>query len=94
MADRYDIVSPRKDRNGKTRWTKVGVAFPAKQGDGFNCILEAYPLPDENGEVRMNLFPPRDNQQQSGGQQQAKQQPDPNAPLDNDALGDGDDVPF
>jgi hypothetical protein len=87
MADRYDIVSPRKDRNGKTRWTKVGVAFPAKQGDGFNLIFEAYPLPDENGEVRANLFPPRDNQQQSGGQQR---QPDParQRPQDGDALDD------
>jgi hypothetical protein len=83
MADRYDIVSPRKDRNGKTRWTKVGVAFPAKQGDGFNLIFEAYPLPDENGEVRANLFPPRDNQQQGGGQQrQAPQRHD--EPLDDE----------
>jgi len=68
MADRYDCVAPRKDKQGNTRWTKVGVAFPAKQGDGYNVILEAYPLPDENGEVRFNLFPPRDkNGGQSGG---------------------------
>jgi len=84
MAERYDIVSPRKDKNGKTRWTKVGVAFPARQGDSFNLILEAYPLPDENGEVRANLFPPRDNQGGDRARQQPQQQPSDNDGMDDE----------
>lgn len=34
------------DSNGKTgkRWTKVGAAFPHKEGSGFNIELRAFPL--------------------------------------------------
>lgn len=60
MATRYDLASGRKDKDGKTRWTKVGVMFPAKQGDGFSIKLEALPLPNETGEVWLSAFPPRD----------------------------------
>ena len=32
MAKRFDIVTPRKGRDGKTFWTKIGVAFENKTG--------------------------------------------------------------
>jgi len=56
---RYDLCSPRKDRDGKTRWQKVGVMFPAKQGDGFSLKFDSYPLPDEKGEVWVSAFVPK-----------------------------------
>jgi hypothetical protein len=51
------------DSNGKTqkRWTKIGAAFPHKDGIGFNIELKAFPIdgrlvalsPDTNdGNVR------------------------------------------
>ena len=32
MADRYELKTPRKGKDGKVYWTKVGVAFPQKNG--------------------------------------------------------------
>ena len=58
MAQRYDLVTPREGKDGKTYWTKVGVAFPNRNGDGFSLSLEAYPLPNKEGEVRMIMRPP------------------------------------
>ena len=61
MSNRYDLVTSRKDQNGKTRYTKIGVMFPAKQGEGFSLKLEALPLPNDKGEVWISAFVPRDN---------------------------------
>ena len=43
MAKRFDIVTPRKGRDGKTFWTKIGVAFENKTG-GYNLSFEALPI--------------------------------------------------
>lgn len=43
--ERFDILTGRDDeKTGKTYWTKIGAAFPAKGGDGFSIILDALPL--------------------------------------------------
>lgn len=60
MSNRYDVMSPRKDREGKTRWTRVGVMFPAKSGNGFAIKFEALPLPDEKGEVWVQAMEPKE----------------------------------
>lgn len=82
MADRYDALVARES-NGKTFWNRVGVAFPTKDGTGFNVILEVMPLP-QDGQIKFSLFPPKpkDGQQQSRGGGYA-------APA-----GNGDDIPF
>ena len=59
MADRYDAVISRKDKNGKTRYTKIGAAFPAKQGEGFNIVLDALPMPNAEGQAWISLFVPK-----------------------------------
>ena len=59
-----------RESNGKSYWTKIGVAFPAKQGGGWSVLLDAMPAPTE-GQFKILLrepLPPRDN-----GQQQASQ---------------------
>lgn len=61
MSTRYDICTPRKDKEGKTRFVKIGVMFPAKEGDGFAIKLDALPLPDEKGDVWIKAFPPRED---------------------------------
>lgn len=58
MTDRYDICTGRDDRDGKTRWTKIGVMFPAKSGDGFAIKLDALPLPNKDGDVWIKAFVP------------------------------------
>ena len=60
MADRYEVTAPRVGRDGKTRWTRIGTAWPAKDGqDGFNIEFDALPLPDKEGRVSAIARPPR-----------------------------------
>lgn len=51
---RMDVCTPVEGKDGKTRWTRVGVAFPSKTGPGWNLILDAAPL---NG--KLSMFEPR-----------------------------------
>ena len=94
MAQRYDLVTPREGKDGKTYWTKVGVAFPSKDGVGFSLSLEAYPLPNKEGEVRMIMRPPMERDgQRNGGEQRGRQIVEsgrqPARPIDDD-----DSIPF
>jgi hypothetical protein len=62
---RYDLISPREDKHGKTRWQKVGAAFPRDNG-GFSLVFDALPLPDKEGNVRLLMAEakPRDTPSQ------------------------------
>lgn len=59
MAERYDLISPRESKDGKTFWTKVGAAFKREKG-GYSIVLDAYPLPDKEGRVSLLMVPPKD----------------------------------
>jgi len=59
MTTRYDAVISRKDKDGKSRYTKIGAAFPSKQGDGFNIVLDALPMPNAEGQAWISLFAPK-----------------------------------
>ena len=62
--ERLDAMTVRES-NGKSFWTKIGVAFPAKQGGGWSVLLDAMPAPVE-GQFKIILrepLPPRDQQQ-------------------------------
>ncbi len=60
MIKRYDAVISRKDKDGKVRYTKIGSAFPAKDGkDGFNIVLDALPMPNAEGQAWISLYVPR-----------------------------------
>ena len=72
MTTRYDLCTGRKDQNGKTHWTKVGVMFPSREGDGFSIKLEAYPLPNDKGEVWVSAFVPKER---DDAREPARQQP-------------------
>ena len=55
MVKRMEIKQPRAGKEGKTYWHKVGVKF--LWDDGRESIkLDSLPLPNEKGEVWMNLF--------------------------------------
>jgi hypothetical protein len=59
IVEEYDAPT-KEDRDHKARsWTKVGAAFPHKEGVGFNIKLKALPV---NG--RLVAFPAEANEQQ------------------------------
>lgn len=82
MTTRYNLTSPRK-RGDKTFWVSVGSAFPSKNGEGYQLIFDALPLPDADGRVMVLMSPPREDNQ-------PRQQQRPRS--NNDDLGD--EVPF
>jgi hypothetical protein len=55
---RYDLISPRERKDGKTFWVKVGSAFERDQG-GFSLVFDALPLPDKEGNVRLLMTEPK-----------------------------------
>lgn len=60
MSNRYDLVTIKKDRDGKARYTRVGTMFPSREGDGFALKFDALPLPNDKGEVWVSAFVPRE----------------------------------
>lgn len=60
MTTRMNLTSPRK-RGDKTYWQPVGSAFPSKNGDGWQLIFDALPLPDADGRVMVLMSPPRED---------------------------------
>lgn len=80
---RYDLITPRARKDGKTFWVKLGAGFPNKDGQGFTLVLDALPVADAEGIVRVLMVEPRDN----AGQQRQEQ------PAARDNL-DTDEIPF
>lgn len=81
MTERLDALSVRES-NGKSYFTKIGVAFPAKSGTGYSVLLDAMPAPTE-GQFKILLMEPKPR---DDTQRQPQRQP---APADLD-----DDVPY
>ena len=68
---RLDIVTAREGKDGKSFFTKIGVAWPNAKG-GYRLVFEALPTGGLNREGKFEvtalLFPPReDTGHQSGG---------------------------
>ena len=57
-----------KEKNDKSYFTKIGAAFPNKTGDGYTLILDALPVPNKDGDVRVLLKPPRPREDGAGGE--------------------------
>ena len=43
-------------------WLAIGAAFPHQSGDGFNIVLQALPIPGPDGQCKIVLRPPKDNE--------------------------------
>lgn len=79
MSDkRLDAMVPRK-RGDKTFWTRIGSAWPNKNGIGYQIVLDALPLTDAEGRCVINLFEPKP---QDGGKPAKSRAADHQAPLD------------
>ena len=85
MATRYDIMVPRKGRDDKTYWSKIGTAWFNDNG-GKQLVFDALPLPDAEGRCVANLFEPRDDRAKSAGNDRAQAR-DRSRDID-------DDIPF
>jgi len=91
-----DICTGRKyQKNGeeKMAWTKVGTLI---EKDGKQYVkLEAYPLPNADGEVFLSVFEQRENQQRPSQTRQANPDFDASDPFSDKVTG-GDDqhLPF
>jgi hypothetical protein len=81
MTQRFDICTGRPGRDGKTFWTKIGF-MTSNDKEGFSIKLDALPLPDKDGNVWINAFPPREPN--GGGNRAAPRQSrsNPNDQLD------------
>ena len=62
MTSRYDALIVRTDKDGKKRYTKIGAMFPSRNGDGFNCVLDALPMPNAEGQAWIAFYPPKDKE--------------------------------
>lgn len=85
MANRLDALTVR-ETDGKSYWTRIGVAFPGRDGS-YMVKLDAMP-PTTDGQYIIHLREPRDNAGQGGGQRQPSR---PQSRRDDD---DGEQVPF
>lgn len=99
MAERLDICAGRKytDRDGKekTQWTKIGILFPSKSGEGYSGTLEFLPLtPDEKGGVRIACFPQRDRKDGGGSGRSSGGTNGGYSDEDYGAKPDDDEIPF
>jgi len=87
MTQRLDALSVRES-NGKAYFTKVGVAFPAKKGDGYSVLLDAIPAPVD-GQFKLILKTPKDRSEP------AKDYPNYSRAQDAHAADDlSDEIPF
>ena len=90
MATRFDICTPRKGKDDKTYWTKIGTAW---QGDkGIQLVFDALPLPDSEGRCVANLFEPK--QRDNAPSQRREPDGSRGAPAGQDRYDDDSEVPF
>jgi hypothetical protein len=74
MSERLDALSVRES-NGKSYFTKIGAAFPNRDGKGWSILLDAMPASNE-GQYKIMLRAPLprdgDNQRGQGGSSQSR----------------------
>lgn len=89
MSNRLDALSVRES-DGKSYFTRIGVAFQNKDGKGWSVLLDAMPASND-GQFKIMLREPlpKDDRERSaqGDRQQASNRA-------NDFADDGEQVPF
>lgn len=64
---RLDALVAREGKDGKTHWTKIGAAFPNRDG-GYSVVLDALPL---DGKIVLKV--PRERTGDKGGGRQQRE---------------------
>jgi hypothetical protein len=49
-------------------WLPIGAAFAHQNGEGFNVILQALPIPNGDGQCKIVLRPPKSDDEQQPSQ--------------------------
>ena len=83
---RYDVITPRPRKDGKTYWHKIGAGFP-KDGGKINVTLDSLPISDSEGRVSLMLVEAKPREDKPQGMYSDRG----TAPADD---RDGDIVPF
>ena len=91
---RYNLISPRPRKDGKTHWHNIGSAFDRDKG-GFSLVFDSLPLPDAEGRVTVLMTEPLpdDGQQRGRAKPQYDQSPPANQQRRSD-MDDADSIPF
>lgn len=63
MPQRYDLLIVREDENKKSWWTKIGVAFENRNGDGYQLLFEALPIAGKDGQVKVIMKQPSEREE-------------------------------
>jgi hypothetical protein len=87
MTERLDALTVRES-NGKSYFTKVGAAFPNKDGKGYTVLLDAVPA-SVDGQYKIMLREPLPKDGQRGGQSRDPQAGASYANDDGFGAGDG-----
>lgn len=87
--ERLDALTVRES-NGKSYFTKIGAAFPNKDGKGFTVLLDAVPASNE-GQYKIMLREPLPKDDSRGG---GRQQQGGGGGWGNQAADLDDEVPF
>lgn len=87
MATRMDVLTGR-EKDGKTYWTRIGVAFPARDGGGWNLMLDALPV---SGQCILREPKPRENRPADPNEPPRDGQGNPDIPTGGDL---DDEIPF
>lgn len=61
MTERLDALTVRES-NGKSYFTKIGVAFASRNGNGYSVLLDAMPAPTD-GQFKILLMEPKERSQ-------------------------------
>ncbi len=56
----FTVEEYEKDGKTQKKWTKIGAAFPHKEGSGFSVELKAFPI-----DGRLVVLPPDNNDERS-----------------------------
>lgn len=86
MTERLDALTVRESKDGKSFWTKIGVAWPNKNGPGYIVRLDAMPASVE-GQFVIHLrepLPKDGDRAQSASNDRAEARNRSNADLDDD----------
>ena len=54
-------------------WLAIGAAFQHQDGDGFNVVLQALPIPNGDGQCKIVLRPPKADDTDQQPQERAVQ---------------------
>lgn len=87
MAQRFNIATPRKKKDGGTYWVNIGTAWADEKGT--QLVFDALPIPDDEGRCVARLFEPRENGPRAQSARNDRQGTGGNTYTD-----DGDSVPF